>query len=198
MCEDNDIRIAGSHPSREISSSADLDAEASLRELSREKENGNLEKARGLGAAAAAEVYADNGESFFGMDSSENAQMREQRQMLLAFAAVVGFDKYDPNAHCARAALSTFYETLKRDAPQIYDDVERSFAFSFYFLEYHRGRDVAAAIGQTFAMLCGRPGDSVCAQLGKALYLRFLDVIQSMAEHTGFVKEEPAGKEESR
>ena len=28
MCEDNDIRIAGSHPSREISSSEDLDAEA--------------------------------------------------------------------------------------------------------------------------------------------------------------------------
>ncbi len=189
MCEDNDIRIASSHPSRENPPSNDRDIEASLRELNREKENGNLEKARGLGAAAAAEVYADDGASFFGIDSSESPQMREQRQMLLAFAAVVGFDKYVPNAHCARAALSTFYETLKRDAPQIYDDVERSFAFSFYFLEYHRGRDVAAAIGHTFAMLCSRPEDAVYAQLGKALYLRFLDVIQSMAEQTGFVKE---------
>lgn len=198
MCEDNDIRIAGSHPSREISSSADLDAEASLRELSREKENGNLEKARGLGAAAAAEVYADNGESFFGRTARRTPRCASSARCCWPLRPWWGLTNMFQMPTVPGAALSTFYETLKRDAPQIYDDVERSFAFSFYFLEYHRGRDVAAAIGQTFAMLCGRPGDSVCAQLGKALYLRFLDVIQSMAEHTGFVKEEPAGKEESR
>nr|WP_317412504.1 hypothetical protein [uncultured Solibaculum sp.] len=192
MPDDNDIRIAGDHPSRETSEENVLDQTA--QELEREKRNGNLERARQLGALVAGEMWASDSESLFGADASEGGQGLFERRLLYAFAASTGLERYTPNQLCARTALSSFYDILKKEAPDLYDQLENSFAFSFYYLDLRRGQKVPADIGKSFAMLCNREDDPVYAQLGEALYLRFLDVIKAQAGSLHFVVE-PGGNQ---
>lgn len=180
--DDSDMKIAGQPHQPEQDA-----AERLTEELSENKKNGNLERSRQLGALMAGEVWAYDGESCFGEDSAEDETAKIQRHILFAFAVVNAFDLFTPNNLCARTALNMFYDTLKEDAPPIYETVKDTSAFSFYYLALRSGKNPEYRIGRTFAMLCGREGCRPYEELGTALFLRFTDVARKICDGLQFV-----------
>lgn len=181
--DDSDMKIAG-QPNPQLEQDP---AEQVREELSENKRNGNLERARQLGALMAGEVWAYDGESCFGEDSEEDEIAKIQRHILFAFAVVNAFDRFTPNNLCAQTALNMFYDTLKEDAPSIYETVKDTSAFSFYYLALRSGSNLEYRVGHTFAMLCGKENCHPYEELGTALFLRFTDVAKKICDDLQFV-----------
>ena len=179
--DDSDMKIMGDdydlpEPKDDTQETAQL--------LQREKENGNLNRARQLGALMAEEVSAVEGD----FPAVEPALLT-QRRILLAFVVEVGFDAFLPNSILTETAQSVFYETLQKDAGAFYEDLQESGAFSFYFLCVREGRQVEEKVGETYASLCGRPKDEALAIEGRTLYERFIRRVQKFVDSMGFVGE---------
>ena len=178
--DDSDMKIMGDDydPPEEKD-----DAGETAQQLEKQKANGNLGRARQLGAMMAEEVSAVEGDA-----PAAGAALLTQRRILLAFAVEVGFEAFLPDNLLAETAQSVFYETLRKDAPDFYEDLQESGAFSFYFLCVREGRQVEQKVGGTYASLCGRPKDEALAQEGEALYRRFIDRVQRFVEGMGFLR----------
>lgn len=185
--DDRDMKIAGDDfEPVERPDAREGDDEAAL--LEQEKENGNLSRARRLGAIMADEVSSVEGDS-----RTADSALLTQRRILLAFAVEVGLDALLPNSLDAQTAQTVFYNTLRTTAPQFYDDLQASGAFSFYYLCVRDGRRVEEKVGETFASLCGRAGDAAYARMGRELYQRFADQVRQLVDALEFVREPQKG-----
>ncbi len=173
METDNDIKIAGDKPSKDIRKNAADDQEQSAGE----KERIN---ARQLGITIA-QIFSKDATNFK-FDDDGDYEMIIQRRLLLSFTATVSFERYCRNETDAGVAQKAFLDTLKMFNPEIYHTSGDTGAFSFYYLAYRRGIEVDRRIGQTFAMLCSHDGDSVYQELGEALYCWFSSVVKEEAE----------------
>ena len=181
--DDRDMKIAGDDFEPVEPRAGEVDnGDAAL--LEQEKENGNLSRARRLGAILAEEVSAVEGDS-----PTENSALLTQRRILLAFAVEVGLDALLPNGLTAQTAQTIFYDTLRATAPQFYDDLQASGAFSFYYLCVRDGRQVEERVGETFASLCGKKGDPACEQTGRELFRRFSGQVKRFVDTLEFVRE---------
>ncbi len=170
-----------------------VEAEAAttlMAQVEREKQNGNLGKARRLGARLAEDLAAIDQVSPPANGAAENHALPVQRRILMAFAAEVGLDAFLPNNLTSQEAQNVFYNTLHLAAPAFYDDLQESGAFSFYTLCLRSGRQVETAIGDTFARLCGMAGSASYARMGIDAYTRFMAQIKSLAEGMNFVRED--------
>jgi hypothetical protein len=170
--DDSDIKIVG----QEKAKNADDDPLRAASELDYQRGCGNLEKAKTLGALLSQKLISEDGESNFGADADEDGATRVQRRLLLAFSVISTVESDIKSPVLQGVVLNVFYTTLKADLPEFYDDINETGAFSFYTLCFRRGGDVADSVGHTFGMLVGREGDAVTKELGKALYLRFVDI----------------------
>lgn len=179
--DDSDMKIAGTD--FEPAPPAD-DAGITARLLQQEKDNGNLSRARRLGAILAEDVSAVDGGQ-----PAEDAVMLTQRRMLLAFAVEVGLQRSLPNELLTETAQSVFYDTLRLTALTFFEDLQESGAFSFYYLCVRDGRHVNECVGETFASLCGRAGDKTLSQQGAELYAHFIEQVRGFADSMGFVAE---------
>lgn len=148
-CDDSDMKIVG-----ETKADAPAYPEEALTEA---QQNGNLDKARTLGARLASSVLQQTADT--------------PRRILLSFAAVVGMDGGLPAGPTAHTARNAFYDALA----DFYDTLRDSGAFSFYYLCLQEGSDVAQKVGITFAALCGDPA---AAAEGQTLYAAFLETVQ--------------------
>ena len=104
--DDRDMKIAGDdfEPVEPRTGEAD-NGDAAL--LEQEKENGNLSRARRLGAILAEEVSAVEGDS-----PTDNSALLTQRRILLAFAVEVGLDALLPNVRDGRQVEERVGETF--------------------------------------------------------------------------------------
>ncbi len=170
---------------------AEESTEATTRLLEQEKKNGNLSKARRLGARMAEEVASIEGYTTAANGAAENSSLLTQRRILLAFAVEVGLDAFLPNNLVAQTAQNVFYDTLHITAPEFYDDLQESGAFSFYYLCVREGRQVEKRVGETFASLCGMKGSESYARMGQELYTRFIGRVKRLTggEQFAFVDE---------
>ena len=123
-------------------------------------------------------------------ETEKNHALPMQRRILLAFAVEVGLDAFLPNQLVAQTAQNIFYNTLLITAPSIYEDLQESGAFSFYYLCFRDGRQVERRVGETFAALCGRKGDPEYEQMGREFYIRFIGQVKHFADTLEFVREE--------
>ena len=82
--DDRDMKIAGDDFEPVNEAGADVGHEAQL--LEQEKENGNLSRARRLGAIMADEVSAIDGKTDPARETEKNHALPMQRRILLAFA----------------------------------------------------------------------------------------------------------------
>ncbi len=180
LCEDQDMKIVGSLPTK-----AENDSDAVAEEFAREKESGVLDRAKELGRRMVAEYKSAGGEFAFGADENEDANLSLQRQVLLAFVVTVGIDRYCASPLAAQTAHQRFFNDLKKDAPELYRELNENGAISFYYLAYRRGGEVERRMGQTFAMLCARDGDPVYQELGEALYCWFMSVVEQKSRELG-------------
>lgn len=184
--EDADIKIAdGSF--EPVADADSVEGEETARELQREKENGNLNRARRLGAIMADGVSAIEGDSPAG-----DGVLMTQRRILLAFAVEMGLKRY-LNDLLAETAQSVFYDTLRETAPAFFEDLQESNAFSFYYLCVREGGGVEKKVGDTFAALCGLGGNEACARTGEELYGRFIEQVRHYSEVLAFVSAEESG-----
>jgi hypothetical protein len=169
--DDSDMKIVGA-PKQ------DEKPDESEKELERQQRSGNLDKARSLGDELAREIIDEDGVTSFGRDAHEGDGVRRQRRLLLAFVV-----DYSVNSAVSgmpgHTALGRFYDDLKRDVPDFYEDVRESASFSFYLLCVRDGEDVERNIGSAFAMLAGHEGDKVMAELGEALCYHFRDIVSA-------------------
>lgn len=165
---DEDIKIASLGKDRPKKN----DHEKVMDEYSRESANGNIEKARSLGASLAKEVV-ERLDSFPVDEENDNVNLSVQRGVMMTFAAVVALEENIMSEVVHQTAENSFNAELEKLSPDIYKAVADSGAFSFYYLAYRRGTEVVRRMGQTFAMLCSHDGDPVYHELGEAIYCWF-------------------------
>lgn len=181
----NDVKIFGEHQNLD-----DIEKEDSLvLELVVQKSNGNLHKAKQLGAILAAEVESNDGEFVFGAGlRREDQEILLQRRLLLAFVVDYGLNTFCLNKIISEIAINFFYDTIKNDSPLIYEDIRETGAFSYYYLCVRDGEQIEEEIGKTFAQLVGYKDNEVYAHLGTALFLHFIDVVKKKIAELNFVE----------
>lgn len=184
MYDDQDMKIASTEPSRDIKSLNSLPNISE--EYNRERENGNIQRAKDLGQRVA-ELLNDSSNAFPHDEEGINPELKCQKETLLAFSAVAGLELACPSSVTSYAAQNSFYSTLEKTEPEIYKNTLTSGAFSFYYLAFRRSDDIERRIGQTFAMLCSHDGDPVYQELGEALYCWFAAIVEDEAKKIAFL-----------
>ncbi len=186
LFDDSDMKIVGA-PARKTD---DVDFQGLLAESSKQHFNGNVAKAKMLGAnivsafsyrAAPEELVAFIREA--GVEPTE--AVLQQVRYLSVFSAEVSLLEYLPLRLLAEIAKSEMYDVLMKFSPAFYDALARSGAFSFYYMTLPGGGATAENVGRQFAVLCGRAGDPVYAQLGKKLHEANVSVYKKAIQ--GFV-----------
>lgn len=192
MAIDNDSDIKIFDDTVNVSDFVPFDSEtaaAMVQQVEREKQNGNLGKARRIGACLAADIAAIDQVTPPANGAAENVLLLTQRRILLTFAAEVGLDSFLPNNLTAQEAQNVLYNNLHLAAPAFYDDLQESGAFSFYYLCVRNGRHVERRIGETFARLCGMADSESYIRMGIDAYNRFMAQVKQLADSMHFVKD---------
>lgn len=179
MYSDNDIKIAGDKPSKDIEKNREKSVD--LPEISEEQ----ISAAKKLGEVVALRFIKDFTDNKGSKDEPDDSEMTAQRQLLLSFTATVGFEQYCKSDALSGIAQKSFLDTLKKENQAVFEVSGDTGAFSFYYLAYRRGSEIDRRIGQTFAMLCSHDGDPVYQELGEALYCWFLSVVRRAAADLG-------------
>lgn len=160
--DDSDMKIVPNDPS-ELFDSSEGAATAFLRET----QNGNMEKARKLGAQFAAELTAgDRGIVNFGVGAYDDESTLLQRSVLFAYIVNQVVEDLAPASIVAQSAMSSFYSCLQEYSPQVYERITDAAVFSMYILSVRSAPDDPCAVGNVFARLCGREGDKVFVRYG--------------------------------
>ena len=176
MYDDSDMKIVGEYTAEEDS------AEVTSRLLRQEQENGNLARARTLGHLLAQTLGKDEQPLTPG-----NRAVTVQRWLLLTFAVEVQLEKLLPTSIAAQTAFNKFYETMRTDAPAIYEELQNNGSLSFYYLCLQDGEHAEQKIGETFASLCGHAGDRDFASAGTQLYRSCVLQVEALSAVQGFV-----------
>lgn len=179
--DDSDMKIAGAEISAEPEGISDAE---SLEIYDRMRRNGDLSRARRLGASLAGSI--DRLHSELLTDKSDETVVLHSK-LLVVFSAVAGIESMLSNRMLVRTALNVFYDTLKKDSPEIYDSMSVSGAVTFYYLEYRKLGDAAADIGGKFAMLCGRDEDDELMRLGLDIFTHGFDYVRSVIDEMAFI-----------
>lgn len=188
MYDDSDMKVVGDSLDH-LQEPSEETADAAAQLWAREKANGNVAKARRAGAILAGIVLSDEG--FASIDGIADDDLRTQRFVLATFAVEVGFDAFLPNGILSETAQDMFDHTLKITAPEWYDLLTQTGAFSFYYLSIRSARGQSGAgIGDTFATMCGLAGNKACIKMGNALYLSVLARIKALADSLQFAGNE--------
>lgn len=177
MYLDNDIKIAGDKPSRDIKKNRENAA------VQNGPDKALAVRAKEWGRAVALKFIEDAKESSAAEEA--NYEMLIQRRMLLSFTATVGFEQLSPDDSLSGIAQKSFIDTVKAESADLYRTSGDTGAFSFYYLAFRRGSEIDRRIGQTFAMLCSHDGDPIYQELGEALYCWFLSIIKKSAKECG-------------
>ena len=171
QCDDSDIKIVPEHPSQVF----DM-GEGAANAFARETANGNMEKARKLGARFGCALL--NGESdgitMFGVGAYDNPQTILQRKVLFSYIVNRVVEDMAPNSIVAQSVIASFYDTVRTASRELCDGISDSAAFTLYILAGRSAPDDLKAIGRIFAQLCGHEGDPVFLQYGYELANYFM------------------------
>lgn len=160
--DDSDMKIVPDRPSELF----DL-SEGAASAFVREKNNGNMEKARALGVHLAAELSAEKqGVTLFGVGAFDNADMLLQRRVLFAYVVGRVVEEIAPNSIVAQSAMSAFYDAIQADSRETYKLLTDTAVFSLYSLSARAAPDDPCAIGRVFARLCAQENDKLFVRYG--------------------------------
>lgn len=169
--DDSDMKIVGA-PAKKTE---DTDFQGMLAESSRQHFNGNVAKAKMLGAnIVSAFSYRAAPEELITLIKDSGVtptdDILQQVRFLSVFSAEVSLMQYLPSRLLAEIAKSEMYDVLMKFSPSFYDALARSGAFSFYYMTLVNGAVTPENVGRQFAVLCGKAGDPVFAALGRRLH----------------------------
>lgn len=187
MHDDSDIKIFKSKT--EEADGSDLFALAE--EMRRHIVNGNSAKAKELGARLA-DISPDSdnlGDELnkFVRNSAVDEPVKVQLKTLMLFCAEYTL----LNELCpmlSTSATEAMYDKLQADTPAYYDGISNSAAVSFYYLAVKKRRDIAKAVGESFAMLCEAQNSKLMATLGENVFTLTCEIIENIIAEYEFEK----------
>ena len=154
---ENDVRIYVSK--KEMNKNAG-DFTNSFDAVMRNKTNGNIDKARKLGATLATIAPTNEGDGIFVNLRDHLSQkffvqdILYQIRVLLVFACETLLQMELPTQLLSTTAIASMYDAMEKDMPGFYSNIANGAAFTFYYLAIQKGADIPENIGEAFAMLC--------------------------------------------
>ena len=178
---DEDMKIAG----KPEQNNKDSFEESFLKQ----RENGNVAKAHKLGVDLADNVIISEQRVHDFTDTVNFHSYVRQKRLLLAFVIHASLNLYCKNSILTETAKADFDTTVEKKSPVTDRDINEGTAFTLYYLakRSNREKDIPAAIGKTFAELCGVKGNKVFINLGKELFLEFEEITKKAVENADFV-----------
>lgn len=188
--EDSDMKIVGSsHFTKEEG----FDVIQFVEETKLHRFNGNSAKAKALGSnivsafsykAATEDLTALANE--YGVIITDSVLL--QIKILTVFSAEYCIDNFLPSAMLSTVAVGELYDVLQEVSPELYDELSKSTAFSFYYLCLKAGNDSEdKCIGAQFAASCGKKDDASLAAFGAELHRINVQVFKKAIQGFRFV-----------
>lgn len=167
MFDDSDVKIFNDNGKPE----ENFDEIAVIAEMTRQRSNGNSEKAKKLGKHLA-DIFVDETKMIKDLSKEVgsldfDADTVYQIKVLLAFTAEYCINHSLPSPLLSNTAVNNMYDTVRNQAFDFYDRLDDAAEYSLYYLAVRKGNDIASEIGNSFAMLCERED---FADLGKNLF----------------------------
>lgn len=161
-------------------------------EMKRQVISGNLQKARMLGKLIADSFHeAAEKEELWNMAHDCNIteldrRIKDQAIILSVFTAEYVFNHYMPDPLLSTTAISTLYDTLTEDSPELYNNLLASTAFSFYYMNLDGKETAPEVIGKTFAVLCDDDDNEDLLCYGKTVFVTSLENYKKAVESVDF------------
>ncbi|MBP0963394.1 MAG: hypothetical protein J6Q99_03775 [Oscillospiraceae bacterium] len=170
--EDADIKIfSGSSFSK---SRLEEDDEAAI--FIRERDNGNIEKAKELGCTLAQRVETL-------CRQEEPALVAAQKKVLYGYVCKKVLEGRCANSVLARAAIGELLNCLKNASPSDFDLIQDSVAFTKYMLAE---KEADQTVGKVFAKLCGDKNNEAFACEGDELYSKYTAECEALFNKVSF------------
>ena len=186
MHDDSDIKIF-----KAKSDEADgSDLFAIAEEMRRHIVNGNSQKAKELGTRLASiSPDSDNlGEELnkYVRNTAADEEVKVQLLTLMLFCAeytLLG----ELCPMLSTSATEAMYNTIKARFPDYYSSISNGAAVSFYYLAVKKNRNIAEAVGESFAMLCEQDSKLI-KTMGENVFTLTCDIIKNIITEYHFEK----------
>ncbi|MBO5937128.1 MAG: hypothetical protein J6V06_04485 [Clostridia bacterium] len=182
---ENDVRIYVSK--KEMNKNAS-EFSGSFDAVMRQKANGNIDKARRLGAALATIAPTGDGDGIF-VNLKDHLSPKffvqdilYQIRVLLVFACETLLQMELPTELLSTTAIASMYDAMEKDMPGFYNNIANGAAFTFYYLAIQKGGDISENIGEAFAMLCAVKNKDSFVLAGKTVWNIAVDIIEKEIE----------------
>lgn len=182
---ENDVRIYVSK--KEMNKNAS-EFSGNFDAVMRQRANGNIDKARKLGAVLATIAPTGDGDGIF-VNLKDHLSPKffvqdilYQIRVLLVFACETLLQIELPTELLSTTAIASMYDAMEKDAPGFYSNIANGAAFTFYYLAIQKGGDISANIGEAFAMLCSVKNKDSFVLAGKTVWNIAVDVIEKEIE----------------
>ncbi len=150
--------------------------------------NGNIDKARRLGAALATIAPTSDGDGIF-VNLKDHLSPKffvqdilYQIRVLLVFACETILQIELPSELLSTTAISSMYHAIEEGTPGFYSNISNGAAFTFYYLAVQKGGDISENIGEAFAMLCSVKNKDSFVLAGKTVWNIAVDIIEKEIE----------------
>lgn len=193
---ENDVRIYVSK--KEMNKTAGEFA-GNFDAVMRQRANGNIDKARKLGASLATIAPTNEGDGIF-VNLRDHLSPKffvqdilYQIRVLLVFACETLLQIELPSELLSTTAIASMYDAMEKDMPGFYSNIANGAAFTFYYLAVQKGADIPENIGEAFAMLCSVKNKDSFVLAGKTIWNIAVDVIEKEIEKAD-IKQEAENK----
>ena len=180
--DDSDMKIV---PPSGMAPSFEDAGEKAAQEFVMQKENGNIDKAYGLGKRIADVLLEENGPVLTFCEASLQPFVRLQRKILFAFAADTVLNAELPSV-LAETASQEFSLQIQKADLFLYEKINDPKTLSYYLLCAKNSRERFENIGKAFALLCGEEGNERLCRLGDCLYGEYRLLCETMIKESQF------------
>lgn len=182
---ENDVRI---YVSKKEMNKNTSEFSGSFDAVMRQKANGNIDKARKLGAVLATIAPTGDGDGIF-VNLKDHLSPKffvqdilYQIRVLLVFACETLLQMELPTELLSTTAIASMYDAMEKDMPGFYNNIANGAAFTFYYLAIQKGGDISENIGEAFAMLCAVKNKDSFVLAGKTVWNLAVDIIDKEIE----------------
>ena len=113
-------------------------------------------------------------------------EIKNQAIILSVFTAEYAFNKLLNDPILSTTAVSKLYDTLTKDAPELYNNLLASTAFSFYYMNIDTENVDTDVIGKTFAVLCDDDNNEALYCYGKTVFCTSLEAYRQAIGNVDF------------
>lgn len=190
---DNDIKIYEGSKSVNITSGMMNTFEL----MNFHRENGNLQKAKELGARLATlSPTDDDARDGKGIDLISGLSQRFRSQtilyqikVLLVFAAETVLQSEIRDDMLSTTAINAMHDKIREDMPVFFRNISSSAAFTFYCLALKKRGDVTENIGEAFAMMCDvQKNTESFVNAGKTVWEKAIEGLKAEISKVDFKK----------